>query len=146
MNPRTADPVRPHVALVALVVLVVLLLVVTVSVVARPHLRSYNTPIQPAPTSTSTSTVTPAPEASATNASASDVLRPGRVACPASLDASQRVLPCSSPLWLHDSNALTSDTQHREVRTRAWTSHWLGSRVVGGEDLDHDGVLDAQYA
>lgn len=136
MNPRTADPVRP------LVALLVLLLVVTVSVVARPPHRSYNTPVQPAPTST----VTPAPEASATNASASDVLRPGRVACPASTDPSQRALPCSSPLWLHDDNALTSDTQHREVRTRAWTSHWLGSRVVGGEDLDHDGVLDAQYA
>ena len=137
MNPRAADPVRPLVALVAL------LLVVTVSVVARPHLHSYNTPVQPTPTST----VTPAPAATATNASAaSDVLRPGRVACPASLDASQRVLPCSSPLWLSDSNALTSDTQHREVRARAWTSHWLGSRVVGGEDLDHDGVLDAQYA
>lgn len=137
MNPRTADPVRP------LVALVVLLLVVTVSVVARVPRHSYNTPVQPAPTST----VTPAPEASATNASAaSDVLRPGRVACPASLDASQRVLPCSSPLWLHDHNALTSDTQHREARTRAWTSHWMGDRIVGGEDLDHDGVLDAQYA
>lgn len=137
MNPRTADPVRPVIALV------VLLLVVTFAMVARVPHRSYNTPVQPAPTST----VTPAPEASATNASAgTDVLRPGRVACPASLDASQRVLPCSSPLWLRDNNALTSDTQHREVRTRAWTSHWLGSRVVGGEDLDHDGVLDAQYA
>lgn len=137
MNPRTADPVRP------LVALVVLLLVVTVSVVARVPRHSYNTPVQPAPTST----VTSAPTPSATNASAgTDVLRPGRVACPASLDASQRVLPCSSPLWLRDDNALTSDTQHREVRTRAWTSHWLGSRVVGGEDLDHDGVLDAQYA
>ena len=136
MNPRTADPVRP------LVVLAVLLLAVTVSVVARVPRHSYNTPVQPAPTST----VTSAPTPSATNASASDVLRPGRVACPASLDASQRVLPCSSPLWLRDDNALTSDTQHREVRTRAWTSHWLGSRVVGGEDLDHDGVLDAQYA
>ena len=136
MNPRTADPVRP------LAALVVLLLVVTVSVVARVPRHSYNTPVQPAPASTVTSTATP----SATNASASDVLRPGRVACPASLDASQRVLPCSSPLWLRDDNALTSDTQHREVRTRAWTSHWLGSRVVGGEDLDHDGVLDAQYA
>ena len=136
MNPRTADPVRP------LVALAVLLLVVTFAMVARPHLHS-NTPVRPA----STSTVTPAPAPSATNASAgTDVLRPGRVACPASLDASQRVLPCSSPLWLHDDNALTSDTQHREVRTRAWTSHWLGSRVVGGEDLDHDGVLDAQYA
>jgi len=128
MNLRTADPVRP------LVALLVLILVVTVSVVARPHRAT-----DPAPTVTST--------ASATNASAaSDVLRPGRVACPASTDASQRVLPCSSPLWLRDDNALTSDTQHREVRTRAWTSHWLGSRVVGGEDLDHDGVLDAQYA
>nr|DAR90353.1 MAG TPA: hypothetical protein [Caudoviricetes sp.] len=138
MNPRTADPVRP------LVALMVLLLVVTFAVVARVPRHSYNTPVQPAPTSTST--VTPAPTASATIASASDVLRPGRVACPASLDASQRVLPCSSPLWLHDDIALTSDTQHREVHTRAWTSHWLGSRVVGGEDLDHDGVLDAQYA
>lgn len=137
MNPRTADLVRP------LIALVVLLLVVTFAMVGRPHLHSSNTPVQPAPTST----LTPAPTASATNASAaSDVLRPGRVACPASLDASQRVLPCSSPLWLRDDNALTSDTQHREVRTRAWTSHWLGSRVVGGEDLDHDGVLDAQYA
>lgn len=130
MNPRTADRVRP------LVALVVLLLVLTFAMVARPHLHSSDTPVQP----------TPAPTVSATSASASDVLRPGRVACPASLDASQRVLPCSSPLWLHDDNALTSDTQHREVRTRAWTSHWLGSRVVGGEDLDHDGVLDAQYA
>lgn len=134
MNPRTADPVRP---LVALLVLLLLLLVVTVSVVARVPRHSYNTPVQPTPTAT----------AAATNASAaSDVLRPGRVACPASLDASQRVLPCSSPLWFSDHNGLTSDTQHREVRTRAWTSHWLGSRVVGGEDLDHDGVLDAQYA
>lgn len=132
MNPRTADPVRP---LVALLVLLVLLLVVVVSVMARPH----RTPA-PAPTPTVTSTAT------ATNASASDVLRPGRVACPASTDPSQRVLPCSSPLWLQDHNALTSPTQHREVRTRAWTSHWLGSRVVGGEDLDHDGVLDAQFA
>lgn len=137
MNPRTADPVRP------LVALVVFLLVVTFAMVARVPHRSYNTPVQPAPTST----VTSAPEASATNASASDVLRPGRVACPASTSPSQRVLPCSSPLWPSlDDNALTSDTQHREVRTRAWTSHWLGSRVVGGEDLDHDGVLDAQFA
>lgn len=139
MNPRTADPVRP------LVALVVLLLVVTVSVVARVPRHSYNTPVQqPSPTST----VAPAPTASATNASASDVLRPGRVACPASTDPSQRVLPCSSPLWWHDSNALTSPTQHREVRTRAWTSHWLSDteRVVGGEDLDHDGVLDPQFA
>lgn len=131
MNPRTADPVRP------LVALVVLLLVVTVSVVARVPRHSYNTPVQPSPTAT----------VSATNASAaSDVLRPGRVACPASTDPSQRVLPCSSPLWLSDHNALTPSTQHREVRTRAWTSHWLGSRVVGGEDLDHDGVLDPQFA
>ena len=127
MNPRTADPVRP------LLALLVLLLVVAASVVARPHRAP-----APAPTVTSTAT--------ATNASASDVLRPGRAACPASLDASQRVLPCSSPLWFGDRNALTSDTQHREVRTRAWTSHWLGSRVVGGEDLDHDGVLDVQSA
>ena len=98
-------------------------------------------PVRPAASVTSTAT------ASATNASAaSDVLRPGRVACPASTDPSQRVLPCSSPLWFSDHNGLTSDTQHREVRTRAWTSHWLGSRVVGGEDLDHDGVLDAQFA
>lgn len=135
MNPRTADPVRP------LVALLVLLLVVTVSVVARVPRHSYNTPVQPTPAATSTAT------ASATNASAeSDVLRPGRVACPASTDASQRVLPCSSPLWLQDHNALIPSTQHREVRTRAWTSHWLGSRVVGGEDLDHDGVLDAQFA
>lgn len=135
MNPRTADPVRP------LVALVVLLLVVTVSVVAR---MPRHTPAPaPAPTPSVTSTAT----AAATNASAaSDVLRPGRVACPASTDPSQRVLPCSSPLWLQDHNALTSPTQHREVRTRAWTSHWLGSRVVGGEDLDHDGVLDAQFA
>ena len=132
MNPRTANPVRP------LVALVVLLLVVTVSVVARPPHHSYNTPVQPSPA--------PAATASATNASASDVLRPGRVACPASTDPSQRVLPCSSPLWWHDSNALTSPAQHREVRSRAWTSHWLGSRVVGGEDLDHDGVLDPQFA
>lgn len=134
MNPRTADPVRPLVTL-----LVLLLLVVTVSVVARVPRHSSNTPVQPSPASTAT--------AAATNASAaSDVLRPGRVACPASTDASQRVLPCSSPLWLQDHNALTSPTQHQEVRTRAWTSHWLGSRVVGGEDLDHDGVLDAQFA
>lgn len=136
MNPRTADPVRPLVAL-----LVLLLLVVTVSVVARVPRHSYGTPVQPTSSVTSTAT------AAATNASAaSDVLRPGRVACPASTDPSQRVLPCSSPLWLQDHNGLTSDTQHREVRTRAWTSHWLGSRVVGGEDLDHDGVLDAQFA
>lgn len=134
MNPRTADPVRPLVALVVL-----LLLVVTVSVVARVPRHSYNTPVQPSPTSTAT--------ASATNASAaSDVLRPGRVACPASTDPSQRVLPCSSPLWLQDHNGLTSDTQHREVRTRAWTSHWMGDRIVGGEDLNHDGVLDVQSA
>lgn len=137
MNPRTADPVRP------LVALLVLLLVVTVSVVARVPRHSYNTPVQPTPSVTSTATAT----ATATNASAaSDVLRPGRVACPASTDPSQRVLPCSSPLWFTDHNALTSPAQHREVRTRAWTSHWLGSRVVGGEDLDHDGVLDAQFA
>lgn len=137
MNPRTADPVRPLVALLVLL----LLLVVTVSVVARVPRHSYNTPVRPTPSVTSTAT------ASATNASAaSDVLRPGRVACPASTDASQRVLPCSSPLWLQDHNGLTSGTQHREVRTRAWTSHWLGSRVVGGEDLDHDGVLDVQSA
>lgn len=135
MNPRTADPVRP------LVALVVLLLVVTVSVVAREPRHSYDAPVQPTPASTTTAT------AVATNASAApDVLRPGRVACPASTDASQRVLPCSSPLWFSDPNGLTSGTQHREVRTRAWTSHWLGSRVVGGEDLDHDGVLDAQFA
>lgn len=133
MNPRTADPARP------LVVLLLLLLVVTVSVVARVPRHSYNTPVQPTPASTAT--------ASATNASAaSDVLRPGRVACPASADPSQRVLPCSSPLWFQDHNGLTSDAQHREVRTRAWTSHWLGSRVVGGEDLNHDGVLDVQSA
>lgn len=136
MNPRTTDPVRPVTALV------VLLLVLTSAMVARVPHHSYNTPVQPAPTST----VTPAPAPSATNASASDVLRPGRVACPASTDPSRRVLPCSSPLWFSDHNGLTSDTQHREVRTRAWTSHWLGSRVVGGEDLDHDGVLDAQFA
>ena len=135
MNPRTADPVRP------LVALLVLLLVVTVSVVARAPRHSCNMPVQPAPSVTSTAT------AAATNASAaSDVLRPSRVACPASTDASQRVLPCSSPLWFSDHNGLTSPTRHREVRTRAWTSHWLGSRVVGGEDLDHDGVLDAQFA
>ena len=126
MNPRTADPVRP------LVALLVLLLVVTVSVVARPH----RTPAPaPAPTSAVTSTAT----ATATNASASDVLRPGAAQCPAS---SGRRLPCSSPLWFTDHNGLTSDTQHREVRTRAWTSHWMGNRIVGGEDLDHDGVLD----
>lgn len=129
MNPRTADPVRP------LVALLVLPLVVTMSVVARPH----RTPA-PAPVPTVTSTAT------ATDASASDVLRPGRAACPASTDASQRVLPCSSPLWFSDHNGLTSGTQHREVRTRAWTSHWLGDRIVGGEDLDHDGVLDVQSA
>ena len=135
MNLRTADPVRP------LVALLVLLLVVTVSAVARVPRHSYDTPVRPAPSPTSTATAT------ATNASAaSDVLRPGRVACPASTDASQRVLPCSSPLWFSDHNGLTSDAQHREVRTRAWTSHWLGSRVVGGEDLDHDGVLDTQFA
>jgi len=135
MNPRTADPVRP------LVALLVLLLVVTVSVVARVPRPSYNTPVQPTPAATTTAT------ASATNASAaSDVLRPGRVACPVSTDPSQRVLPCSSPLWLRDRNGLTSGTQHREVRTRAWTSHWMGDRIVGGEDLDHDGVLDVQSA
>lgn len=134
MNPRTTDPVRP------LAAFLVLLLVVTVSVVARAPRHSYGMP-EPAPSVTSTATAT------ATNASAaSDVLRPGRVACPVSTDPSQRVLPCSSPLWLSDRNALTSPTQHREARTRAWTSHWLGSRVVGGEDLDHDGVLDAQFA
>lgn len=135
MNPRTANPVRP------LVALLVLFLVVTVSVAARVPRHSYNTPVRPSPSVTSTATAT------ATSASAaSDVLRPGRVACPASTDPSQRVLPCSSPLRFSDHNGLTSDTQHREVRTRAWTSHWLGSRVVGGEDLDHDGVLDAQFA
>ena len=123
MNPRTADPVRP------LVALLVLLLVVTVSVVARP---SHRTPA-PAPSVTSTATAT------AANASASDVLRPGTAQCPAS---SGRRLPCSSPLWFSDKNDLTSGTQHREVRTRAWTSHWMGDRIVGGEDLDHDGVLD----
>ena len=133
MNPRTADPVRP------LAALLVLLLVVTVSVVARAPRHSYDAPVQPTPTVTSTAT--------ATNASAaSDVLRPGRAACPASTDASQRALPCSSPLWFSDHNGLTSGTQHREVRARAWTSHWLGDRIVGGEDLNHDGVLDAQYA
>lgn len=138
MNPRTTDPVRP---LAALLVLLLPLLVVAVSVVARVPGHSYNTPVQPAPSVTSTAT------AAATNASAaSDVLRPGRVACPASMDASQRVLPCSSPLRLSDHNGLTSDTQHREVRTRAWTSHWLGDRIVGGEDLNHDGVLDVQFA
>lgn len=124
MNPRTADPVRP------LVALLVLLLVVAVSVVARPH----RTPAPaPAPSVTQTATAT------ATNASASDVLRPGTTQCPAS---SGRHLPCSSPLWFSDRNGLTSDTQHREVRTRAWTSHWMGDRIVGGEDLDHDGVVD----
>lgn len=133
MNPRTADPVRPLAALAALMVL----LVVTVSVVARVPRHSYDTPVQPTPVPAPTAT------ASATNASAaSDVLRSGRAACPASTDPSQRVLPCSSPLWFSDHNALTSPTQHREVRTRAWTSHWMGSRIVGGEDLDHDGVLD----
>ena len=125
MNPRTADPVRP------LVALLVLLLVVAVSVVAHP---SHRTPAPaPAPSVTSTATAT------ATNASASDVLRPGTTQCPAS---SGRRLPCSSPLWFSDHNGLTSDTQHREVRTRAWTSHWMGNRIVGGEDLDHDGVVD----
>lgn len=123
MNPRTADPVRP------LAALLVLLLVVTVSVVARP---SHRAPA-PAPAPSVTSTAT------ATNASASDVLRPGAAQCPAS---SGRRLPCSSPLWFSDHNGLTSGTQHREVRTRAWTSHWMGDRIVGGEDLDHDGVLD----
>lgn len=124
MNPRTADPVRP------LVALLVLLLVVAVSVVARP---AHHRAPAPAPTPSVTSTAT------ATNASASDVLRPGTTQCPAS---SGRRLPCSSPLWFSDHNGLTSDTQHREVRTRAWTSHWMGNRIVGGEDLDHDGVLD----
>lgn len=123
MNPRTADPVRP------LVALLVLLLVVTVSVVARPAHRAP----APAPAPSVTSTAT------ATNASASDVLRPGTAQCPAS---SGRRLPCSSPLWFSDKNGLTSGTQHREVRTRAWTSHWMGDRIVGGEDLDHDGVVD----
>ena len=127
MNPRTADPVRPLVALLAF------LLVVTVSVVARP---SHRAPAPaPAPSVTRAATAT----ATATNASASDVLRPGTVGCPAS---SGRRLPCSSPLWFSDKNDLTSDSQHREVRTRAWTSHWMGDRIVGGEDLDHDGVLD----
>lgn len=125
MNPRTADPVRP------LVALLVLLLVVAVSVVARP---AHRTPApSPAPSVTSTATAT------AANASASDVLRPGAAQCPAS---SGRRLPCSSPLWFSDKNDLTSGTQHREARTRAWTSHWMGDRIVGGEDLDHDGVVD----
>ena len=128
MNPRTADPVRP---LVVLPVLLVLLLVVTVSAVARPSHRAPD----PAPASTATSTAT----ATATNASASDVLRPGTTQCPAS---SGRRLPCSSPLWFSDKNDLTSGTQHREARTRAWTSHWMGDRIVGGEDLNHDGVVD----
>ena len=124
MNPRTADPVRP------LVALLVLLLVVTVSVVARPR----HTPAPaPAPTPSVTSTAT------ATNTSASDVLRPGTTQCPAT---SGRRLPCSSPLWFSDNNGLTSGTRHREVRTRAWTSHWMGNRIVGGEDLDHDGAVD----
>lgn len=125
MNPRTADPVRPLAALLAL------LLVVTVSVVARParHVPA------PAPSPS----VTRAATATATNASASDVLRPGAAQCPAS---SGRRLPCSSPLWFSDKNDLTSDSQHREARTRAWTSHWMGDRIVGGEDLDHDGVVD----
>ena len=125
MNPRTADPVRP------LVALMVLLLVVTVSVVARMPWHSYNTPVQPSPASTATAT--------ATNASASDVLKPATTQCPAS---SGRRLPCSSPLWFSDKNDLTPSTQHREVRTRAWTSHWMGNRIVGGEDLNHDGVVD----
>lgn len=124
MNPRTADPARPLVAL--------LVLLLAVAVVARPH----RTPA-PAPTPTVTSTAT------ATNASASDVLRPGTTQCPAS---SGRRLPCSSPLWFSDHNGLTSGTQHREVRARAWTSHWMGDRIVGGEDLNHDGVLDVQSA
>lgn len=124
MNPRTADPVRP------LVALLVLLLVVAVSVVARTHRAP-----APAPAPSVTSTAT----AAATNASASDVLRPGTAQCPAS---SGRRLPCSSPLRFSDHNGLTSDTQHREARTRAWTSHWMGDRIVGGEDLDHDGVVD----
>lgn len=129
MNPRTADPVRP---LVALVALLVLLLVVTASVVVRPR----HTPAPaPAPTPSVTSTAT----ATATNASASDVLRPGMTQCPAS---SGRRLPCSSPLWFSDKNGLKSDTRHREVRTRAWTSHWMGDRIVGGEDLDRDGIVD----
>ena len=122
MNPRTADPVRP------LVALLVLLLVVAVSVVARPHRAP-----APAPSPSVSSTAT------AANASASDVLRPGTAGCPAS---SGRRLPCSSPLWFSDKNDLSSGTQHREVRTRAWTSHWMGDRIVGGEDLDHDGVVD----
>lgn len=126
MNPRTADPVRP------LVALLVLLLVVTVSVVARVPRHSVPAP---APTVTPTATAT----ATATSASASDVLRPGTTQCPAS---SGRRLPCSSPLWLSDNNSLSSGTRHREVRTRAWTSHWMGNRIVGGEDLDHDGVVD----
>ena len=125
MNPRTADPVRP------LVALLVLLLVVAVSVVARPSHR--------APAPAPSPSVTQAATATAANASASDVLRPGAAQCPAS---SGRRLPCSSPLWFSDKNDLTSGTQHREVRTRAWTSHWMGNRIVGGEDLDHDGVLD----
>ena len=125
MNPRTADPVRP------LVALLVLLLVVAVSVVARPAHR--------APAPAPAPSVTQAATATAANASASDVLRPGAAQCPAS---SGRRLPCSSPLWFSDKNDLTSGTQHREVRTRAWTSHWMGDRIVGGEDLDHDGVLD----
>ena len=130
MNPRTADPVRP---LAALLVLLVLLLVVTVSVVARPARHAPAPAPSPSVTSTATSTAT------AANASASDVLRPGAAQCPAS---SGRRLPCSSPLWFSDKNDLTSGTQHREVRTRAWTSHWMGDRIVGGEDLDHDGVVD----
>lgn len=125
MNPRTADPVRP------LVALLVLLLVVAVSVVARPAHR--------APAPAPSPSVTQAATATAANASASDVLRPGAAQCPAS---SGRRLPCSSPLWFSDKNDLTSGTQHREVRTRAWTSHWMGDRIVGGEDLDHDGVVD----
>lgn len=125
MNPRTADPVRP------LVALLVLLLVVTVSVVA--HSARHVPAPAPSPS------VTGAATATATNASASDVLRPGTAQCPAS---SGRRLPCSSPLWFSDKNDLTSGTQHREVRTRAWTSHWMGDRIVGGEDLDHDGVVD----
>ena len=127
MNPRTADPVRP------LVALLVLLLVVTVSVVARVPRHTPAPAPAPIPTATSSATAT------ATNASASDVLRPGTTQCPAS---SGRRLPCSSPLWLSDKNDLTSSTRHREVRTRAWTSHWMGDRIVGGEDLDHDGVVD----
>ena len=130
MNPRTADPVRP------LVALLVLILVVAVSAVARPHRAADPVPA-PAPSVTSTATATAT--ATATNASASDVLRPGTTQCPAS---SGRRLPCSSPLWFSDHNGLTSGTQHREVRTRAWTSHWMGDRIVGGEDLDRDGVVD----